>query len=858
MLGTAKASKDRVQATMKSTNTRRKTLKKNLEDDKKKLEDLNLLPAKNQAEITESEAQIEKLNKQKTEQEAELTKNLSKLEQDTKPLVDAKEPLEEQLTEIKATLDELKATYSCAEKELDIIRKDETSEKRKFESLKHSYEEQVGELQNKEAAFNEVQNTVPEIRSTLATKEQELKAKQQEEVEMSNELMKIKDKIDESRLNMQTGRSNNKIVNALMEQCKSGRIPGIFGRLGDLGGIETKYDVAISTCCGRLDNIVTDTVDTATKCIDFLKTHNLGRATFIALEKVDYLKDHCYPIQTPENVPRLFDLVRVEDQRVIPAFYFALRNTLVGTDLDQGTRIAYGATRYRVVTLKGDVIEMTGTMSGGGRTQIRGKMGQKVAQKTANLNTSFSENELQSMQRNADKIQSRINDLQHQQGVLENEIKILKKNLQTKEHELKKLQYEIKSLTEQLPRLKLQLDKQEEKAENTKSDPVKVKQLEERVSKCKAEFEKKQEEVADKQQKVNELIARIKEIQDTKVKAVRLKVEKTTKQIDKLSTNINKLNVEISTSKRNIQKIEEKIKNTEQEITEAENNIRKMDEERTQFEKDITDLENKIEELTKQIEEANSGSSSIKKEVQALQKEENDGKMKRLEIEEKVKAVQAKIKEESKQIPMWENKLQTLKLNEIPFDLEPLAEFKLYTDEELEKRRSEDTHFEITALEEVLKEKPNLGVIEEYKEKLSVFQKYVEVLGEISSKRNEVRDGFDQVKKKRHEEFMNGFQIIARKLKEMYQMITNGGDAEISLIDSMDPFTEGISFSVRPPKKSWKVITNLSGGEKTLASLSLVFALHYYKPSPLYFLDEIDAALDFKNVSIIAHYINVS
>jgi len=74
-------------------------------------------------------------------------------------------------------------------------------------------------------------------------------------------------------------------------------------------------------------------------------------------------------------------------------------------------------------------------------------------------------------------------------------------------------------------------------------------------------------------------------------------------------------------------------------------------------------------------------------------------------------------------------------------------------------------------------------------------------------------------------------------------------------VDSLDPFSEGIVFSVRPPKKSWKNIANLSGGEKTLSSLALVFALHHYKPTPLYVMDEIDAALDFKNVSIVGHYI---
>uniref|UniRef100_A0A6B2FWX0 Structural maintenance of chromosomes protein 4 n=1 Tax=Myxobolus squamalis TaxID=59785 RepID=A0A6B2FWX0_MYXSQ len=102
---------------------------------------------------------------------------------------------------------------------------------------------------------------------------------------------------------------------------------------------------------------------------------------------------------------------------------------------------------------------------------------------------------------------------------------------------------------------------------------------------------------------------------------------------------------------------------------------------------------------------------------------------------------------------------------------------------------------------------------------------------------------------------MDGFSSINYKLKEMYQLITLGGDAELELVDSLNPFIEGIVFSVRPPNKSWKHIANLSGGEKTLSSLSLVFALHHYKPTPFYVMDEIDAALDFKNVSIVANYI---
>ena len=184
---------------------------------------------------------------------------------------------------------------------------------------------------------------------------------------------------------------------------------------------------------------------------------------------------------------------------------------------------------------------------------------------------------------------------------------------------------------------------------------------------------------------------------------------------------------------------------------------------------------------------------------------------------------------------------------------------------------------------------------------------------------------------------VSSFEGVPVSSSLLPQMITLGGDAELELVDSLDPFSEGIVFSVRPPKKSWKNISNLSGGEKTLSSLALVsscfshfsiassfptlssslplpplpstppslppsfspsplplpssplplpplpstppslphslppplllspslpfilqvFALHHYKPSPLYVMDEIDAALDFKNVSIVAHYIKV-
>lgn len=127
--------------------------------------------------------------------------------------------------------------------------------------------------------------------------------------------------IEEKTTTMQQTRHNNKLVDYLMRKKNSGQIPGILGRLvsfvqtlfvrnrmltlgllfvwqGDLGGIDAKYDVAISTCCGRLDNIVVDNVSTAQACIDSLKRDNAGRATFIALDKVSHLANQMGPIAT--------------------------------------------------------------------------------------------------------------------------------------------------------------------------------------------------------------------------------------------------------------------------------------------------------------------------------------------------------------------------------------------------------------------------------------------------------------------------------------------------------------------------------------------------------------------------------
>ncbi|KOB68279.1 Structural maintenance of chromosomes protein [Operophtera brumata] len=150
--------------------------------------------------------------------------------------------------------------------------------------------------------------------------------------------------------------------------------------------------------------------------------------------------------------------------------------------------------------------------------------------------------------------------------------------------------------------------------------------------------------------------------------------------------------------------------------------------------------------------------------------------------------------------------------------LEPPTPLATHSSEELEEFNVEELRNKLNMQKQRIGDaKPNTQAILDFRTKEALYLKRAAELEEITSKRNEMRTLYDTLRRKRQTDFLSG--------------------------------------NVRPPNKSWKNISNLSGGEKTLSSLALVFALHYYKPTPLYVMDEIDAALDFKNVSIVANYI---
>ena len=168
------------------------------------------------------------------------------------------------------------------------------------------------------------------------------------------------------------------MVQALLGAKARGKLAGIFGRLGDLGTIDDRYDVAVSTAVPQLNHIVVDTAENAQKAVAYLRANQAGVATFIILEKIGDLAATAAQskAQLPAASIRLFDLVNLREPKYAPAFYHAMRDTLVSDTLESAKKLAFssGPRRNRVVTLVGEVIDIAGTMSGGGKTVARGGM----------------------------------------------------------------------------------------------------------------------------------------------------------------------------------------------------------------------------------------------------------------------------------------------------------------------------------------------------------------------------------------------------------------------------------------------------------------------------------------------------
>ncbi|KAF9870476.1 nuclear condensin complex subunit [Colletotrichum karsti] len=896
--------------------------KKFLNDKQKKLEKTIANAEKNATEAEETivecgeeiesrAKEIASLEIRVQEEEAELATIREGLKGKTQKFSDQIAVKQKSLEPWKEKVNQVQSAIAVAESEKTIL-----EEKANAGAVAISETEaKIAAIEDRRAAKME---ELKECQAEKAKLEQEAKEVEHELTRFSAHEPKIRSKVsnarqkaDEARSSLSKTQTQGNVLTALMRMRESGRIDGFHGRLGNLGAIDEKYDVAISTACGALHNFVTDTVEAGQQCIEYLRKTNLGRGNFMCLDKLR-VRD-MNPIQTPENAPRLFDLVNPKEEKFRPAFYHALQDTLVAKDLAQANRIAYGAKRWRVVTLAGELIDKSGTMSGGGNTVKKGLMSSKLASDTT-------KEQVTKLEEDRDVLEEKYQDFQEQQRELENRFRDLNEQIPQLDTKMQKINLEIESAARNLADAHRRIKELSKEHQPSASDDKRIAALSKEIAKLNKELEKLHDETSGVEEEIKALQDKIMQVGGEK-----LRLQKA--NVDALKEEIASQNEETSNAEVRKVKAEKQKTKLEKDHAKATKELEAAIRDLEKLENEVENQGEKAETFQAQVDEAEEGLAAKKSELSSL-KAELDEKTSELnatraleiEMRNKLEENTKVLQENQKRLMYWNDKLNKLTLQNVDDLTGPSnaasrrtpaptpkkapsegdedeegeenddtvvraeadqslqsavadeadedeeaegdqpatqpSELPVYTPDELADMSKEKLKGEIAALEEKTQNvNVDLGVLAEYRRRVDEHAQRSSDLQNAVGQRDAAKKRCDELRRLRLEGFMEGFSTISLRLKEMYQMITMGGNAELELVDSLDPFSEGILFSVMPPKKSWKNISNLSGGEKTLSSLALVFALHHYKPTPLYVMDEIDAALDFRNVSIVANYI---
>ncbi|KAI4119888.1 MAG: hypothetical protein LQ345_000146 [Seirophora villosa] len=746
-------------------------------------------------------------------------------------------------------INEKQSSIAVTRSELDILRERASAGDVALEEVRGKMQTLEETRSSKEVELKEMKARKAQAEKHVAKTQSELSKLSTQEPALRSRLSGARQKADEAKASLSSSQSQGNVLNGLMRLKESGRIEGFHGRLGNLGTIDQKYDVAISTACPSLENMVVESVEVGQQCIDYLRKNNLGRANFILLDRL--ARRDLSAIETPENVPRLFDLVKSNNDIFRPAFFSVLQNTLVAKDLEQANRIAYGARRWRVVTLDGQLIDVSGTMSGGGTRVARGGMSSKLVAETT-------KEQVSKLEIDRDGLEREFEAFQEKQRELESALKESTDELPKIEIEMQKANLEIESVGRNLADAERRLSELTAAQQPSSSDDSRIATLEKQLSKLNKDLDRLRAETAGLEAEIQALQDKIMEAGGVRLRAQKAKVDGLAEQISMLTEEISNAEVARSKAEQQKKKHQKAHDDAKKEIAVAAEELEALASEVASQNSDASGSRKRAEEAQEGLDAKQEQLAILKQELDLKTAELNETRAVEIEMRNKLEENQKVLSENQKRLKYWTEKIGKIALQSTS-DLDgehSVEELPQYTKDELADMDKDSLKGEIAVLEEKTQNNNvDLGVLAEYRRRV---EEYTSRFGDLQSAvtaRDTAKKRCDDLRRLRLEGFMQGFSLISLRLKEMYQMITMGGNAELELVDSLDPFSEGILFSVMPPKKSWKNISNLSGGEKTLSSLALVFALHHYKPTPLYVMDEIDAALDFRNVSIVASYI---
>ncbi|WP_342303932.1 chromosome segregation protein SMC [Methanolobus sp. ZRKC5] len=621
----------------------------------------------------------------------------------------------------------------------------------------------------------------------------------------------------------------SKAVDMVMNEKKHHGLPGIYGTIAELGSVDQKYSNALGIAAGgRMQAVVVENDEDASRAISFLKQRRGGRATFLPLNKMESRRPYKNLSDREGVVGYAIDLIDF-DNKFEAAFWYVFRDTLIVDTLTNARRLMGG---LRMVTLEGEVIEKSGAMVGGSQQQKSG-LSFAASEKDKLVKIAEKITEYDSRRSNAikklDQVEGHISQVNHE--VHEHDKEISKKQMQLEE---------ISGRSERLSQLI------EAKAQE-------LADIEESRKELRDEMERTVTLKQEKEELVLSLEADIGELDE---KLAGSEVPELNRQAEQLDEEIRRLDGRVRDIDSTLNALNLDRDYASSKMEENRELIKSMDEKKATHKQRVADLRNKITELEASLLEKQQRETELADKLKELQQE-------RAQLHEKHASVKKEFEKIKLRVDDGNRHMMALKATKDALD-EQVVELA----EEIQRRGIEETeevpNYEtvrtrIGSIEKAMErlEPVNMRAIDEYDEVEARLNDLVTRRDTLSSEREQILERIKQYEQLKKDTFMETYEGINAPFKEIFHELSDG-TGELVLDNYEDPFAGGMTLKAQPKEKTLQRLEAMSGGEKSLTALSFVFAIQQYRPAPFYAFDEIDMFLDGANAGKVAQRVKTA
>ena len=724
----------------------------------------------------------------------------------------------DRLFELMGRLEGIKERRSAILQEQNILIEKSRMRTSEHERLSSRIEQIGGEVSEKESMVDEYSGSIDEREIERSRIDRELSGAEGTLFAHRSSLERVRKEIQEHErtiMNLEAqqqarGGVGGRALEAILE------MDGVYGTVAQLGRAPPDYANALNTAAGgRLNYVIVSDDQVAADAITFLKENRLGRVTFLPLNKIK-------PVVLPEvNDKRVIsyavDLLEF-DKKFERAFRLVFGGTVVIEKMDIARKMLG---KYRMVTLEGEILEKSGAMTGGSHSK-RQQHGFGVAV----------EDEMAVHMAALEELRTDAVDFENTISSLAGQADGLRKRRNTLNDEISR----FRLLNEEYGR------RLESLADEYNALKSALKRMVEEVSESErslASLEEELEKVTNEMEHVSGEIDSIKKLLD--------------------ETGIPELTEDLDRIRKELEGVENRLRNKDSDITDGQrerqhfqNRIAEFEEERTSMEEKSASIEVEIKERIQLIEDCRSA-------IKELEMRQNEYSAIVGGLQKEKEVTTGKIKESERRLIELDSENEKIKLqlsalkeknDGLISEIEDLqnAAGDVETDLSLEEIESG-----IARAEREIKRigAVNMLAIDEYERVSGRISEREVKKDTLSRERSTLIERIEKFEKMKYEAFISAYRPIDENFRKIFARLTDGS-GHLILDNEEDPFDGGLGFAVQPRDKKVKLISALSGGEKSLTTLAFIFSIQQYMPAPFYALDEVDMFLDGSNVERIA------